>query len=97
MSRYLGCPLLGGVTVEGYQQGALRMQPIIALFKERFKTISLRKSNWYISLVLTVIYLPLNFCSSLLVEDYKWEALRKKLIITPLVQQFKTSPLRMFY
>ena len=29
--------------IKDYQQGALRKQPVIAPFKERFKTISLRK------------------------------------------------------
>ena len=62
MSRYLGCPLLEGVTVEGYQQGALRKQPTIAPFKEQFKTISLRKCklvnfiSTYIDL-LTIVFL----------------------------------------
>ena len=62
MSRYLGYPLLGGVTVEGYQQVALRKQPTIAPFKERFKTISLRKCklvnfiSTYIDL-LTIVFL----------------------------------------
>ena len=32
--------------IEGYQQSALRKQPVIAPFKERFKTISLRNCNW---------------------------------------------------
>ena len=38
-----------------------------------------------------VTYLPLNFCSPLLLEDYRRDALRNELIITSLIEQFQTS------
>ena len=51
---------------EDYQQGTLQKESVTAPFIERFKTTSLRNSNWKISLVLTVICLLLHFCSSFL-------------------------------
>ena len=55
------------------------------------------KFNLKTSSVLTVIYSRLHFYSPLLVKAYKRDALRKELIITPFIEWFQTSTLRMSY
>ena len=86
--------------IEDYQQGTLWKELVTALFKELFKTTSLRKCNWQISLVLTVICLPLHFCTPFVgrrLWDYEGGSLRSELIIASLIEQFQISILRKFY
>ena len=47
--------------MEDYEQGALQKELIIALFLEQFKTDTLRKFYWQISLVLTPTGLSISF------------------------------------
>ena len=65
----------------------------------RFKTVSFQKVLMIITLVVRVIGLKKkNFFSPLaLLEDYEQGALRKKLIIAPLKQQFETGTFRNSY
>ena len=79
--------------MEGYLQGPLWKELLVAPFVEHFKTATLGKSYWYI---LTVLGTILKYCISaefLLMEGYGQGALRKDLLIAPFVEQSKTTTL----
>ena len=80
--------------IEDYEKCALQKEPVIAPFVGRFKTATLRKSS--LSFIRTYRSLLKNFIFTkfFLLEDFEQGALRKKLIITTFVEQFKTATLR---
>ena len=47
--------------LEDYHQGALRKESVIATFVQQFKIATLRKSYWWIPLVLRAICLTISF------------------------------------
>ena len=51
---------IGFLLIEGYEQGALRKEPVIASFIKRFKKAALRMSYEQIPLVLLAIYLAIS-------------------------------------
>ena len=58
--------------IEDYEQGALGKDLVIVLFVKQLKTINTNKSNWQISLVLTVIcWNILYFVHLLLIQEQK--------------------------
>ena len=83
---------------EIYEQGALRKEPIIASFLERFKKATLRKVflmkfiSTYSNLLNHFIFVHL-----LLTEIYEQGALRKEPVIASFVERFKKATLRKFY
>ena len=65
--------------------------------QKSFRKYILRKSYWYILLVLRAIYLAIFlFVGFLLIEDYEQGALQKELIIGTSVEEFKIATLRKF-
>ena len=84
--------------IENYDQGAaLRKESVIATFMEQFKIATLRKSYWWILLVIRAICLTISFLSIFFIETYEQYALRKELIIAPLTERFQTATMRKFY
>ena len=58
--------------IEDHEQGTLRKDPAIADFLEQLKTITLRKSNWYVLSVFTVICWNISFLLTFwLIENYE--------------------------
>ena len=76
-------------------QGALQKKIHIDPFVERFETVTLGRSHWWIFLVLGAIYLNIAFPPSAfsLIEVNLQAALRKDLRIAPFVQRFQTATL----
>ena len=79
---------------EGYGKCALRKEPVIAPFVERFKIVTLRMSDWEILLALTLAFhfFPLS------TDRRLWKcALQKTPVIAPFIKRFKTATLRKSY
>ena len=81
--------------IEGHEQGALRKEMIVAPFVERFKNSYFEKA-FLINFIRTYTKLLKHFIFApfLLIEDYRKGALRKELIVAPIVERFKISTLR---
>ena len=78
------------LSVEDYEQGALRKEPIITHLTERFQTSTLRIFYWEL---LLAIYLTI-FTDLLLIENFEQCALQKELVIAAFVEWFLTTTLR---
>ena len=83
--------------MEGYVQGALRKDLLMAPSIERFITATLGRSYRWILPVLWINWLK-HWISSkfLLIQSYLQGALRKKLRIAPFVERFKIATLGRF-
>ena len=75
--------------MQGYVQGALRKELLIALFIEHYQTTTLGNSYWYIFPVLGTIYLNIAFLLNFTDGTYVQGALQKELLIAPFVEHFK--------
>ena len=79
------------------KQGALRIDPVIAPLVKWLKTTFSESLAEKISLLFIIYSKLLNhfiFAHLLLIKDYEQSALRMELIITSLIEWFKTASLR---